>query len=70
MEKIKGRGARKIGRNKEGCVKYRQRHHKEKNKIRRYKKILKGLLDNNKTAIVLKNRIKKLEDKIIRDFKD
>ncbi|GAI94542.1 unnamed protein product, partial [marine sediment metagenome] len=35
-----------------------------------YKKMLKKLLDNNETAIVLKDRIKRLEEKIIRDFKD
>lgn len=69
MAKIGG-GARKIGRNKEGCVKYRQGHRREKKKIRRYKKMLKKLLDNNETAIVLKDRIKKLEERIIRDFKD
>ncbi|MBA7534344.1 hypothetical protein ES705_26590 [subsurface metagenome] len=69
MPKISG-GGRKIGRNKEGCVKYRQGHRREKNKIRKWKKILKGLPDNNETAIELKNRIKKLEERIIRDFKD
>ena len=62
--KIKGGGAKKIGRNKETCAKYRQNNQREKNKIRKWKKILKGLLDNNETAIDLKNKIKKLEAKI------
>lgn len=64
MAKISG-GGRKIGRNKEGCARYKQGHRREKNKIRKWKKILKGLLDNNETAIDLKNKIKKLEEKIV-----
>jgi len=63
--KIKGGGARKIGRNKESCAKYKKNNRREKNKIRKWKKILKGLLDNNETAIDLKNKIKKLEAKIV-----
>lgn len=61
MAKISG-GARKIGRNKEGCVEYRQGHRREKNKICKYKKMLKKLLDNSKTAVFLKSKIKKLEE--------
>ena len=61
MKKIGG-GARKIGRNKEGCVEYRQGHRREKNKIKKWKKILKKLQDNSDTAINLKNKIKKLEE--------
>ena len=63
--KIKGGGARKIGRNKETCTKYRQNNHREKNKIRKWKKMLKKLQDNSDTAIDLKNKIKGLEEKII-----
>ena len=40
-------------------------HRREKNKIKRYKKKIKKLLDNNETCIDLKNKIKKLEDKIV-----
>jgi len=65
MAKIGG-GARKIGRNKEGCVEYRQGHRREKNKIRKYKKMLKKLLDNNETAIFLKSKIKKLEEELVK----
>ena len=65
MPKISG-GTRKIGRNKEGCTEYRQGHRREKNKIRKYKKMLKKLLDNNETAIDLKNKIKKLEEEMIK----
>ncbi len=62
--KIKGGGARKIGRNKETCAKYRLEHHREKNKIKKYKKMLRKLQDNSDIAIDLKNKIKELEDKI------
>jgi len=65
MEKVKGGGASKIGRNKERCVKYKQNNRREKNKIRKWKKMLKKLQDNNETAIELKNKIKKLEEKVI-----
>jgi len=63
--KIKGGGARKIGRNKESCAKYKQNNWREKNKIRKYKKMLKKLQDNSDNAIDLKNKIKKLEEKIL-----
>ncbi len=64
MAKIGG-GARKIGRNKEKCARYKQGHTREKNKIRKYKKALKKILDNSKTAIFLKSKIKKLEEGMI-----
>ncbi len=63
--KIKGGGARKIGRNKETCAKYRQNNRREKNRIRKWKKMLRRLQDNSDTAIDLKNKINKLEEKII-----
>ena len=58
-------GTRKIGRNKNKCAEYKQEHRREKNKIRKWKKLLKGLLNNDETAIELKNKIRKLEEKII-----
>ena len=63
--KVKGGGARKIGRNKESCAKYRQNNRREKNKIRKWKKMLRKLQDNSDTAIDLKNKIKGLEEKMI-----
>ena len=63
MAKISG-GGRKIGRSRDKCAKYKQAHTREKNKIRKYKKMIKKLLDNNETAIALKNRIKQIEGKI------
>ena len=62
--KIKGGGARKIGRGKEKCAKYRLENRKGKNKIKKYKKMLRKLQDNSDVAIDLKNKIKELEDKI------
>ncbi len=64
MKKIGG-GTRKISRNKEGCVKYKQGHRREKNKIKKYRKMIKKLPDNNETCIELKNKIKELEEKLI-----
>lgn len=60
MKKISG-GTKKIGRNKDKCAKYKIEHRREKNKIKKYKKMIKKLLDNNETCIYLKNKIKKLE---------
>jgi len=64
MKKISG-GTKKIGRNKETCAKYKQNNRREKNKIRKWKKMLKRLQDNSDTAIDLKNKIKVLEEKMI-----
>ena len=63
MEKISG-GTKKIGRNKDKCVKYKQNNRKEKNKIKKYKKMIKKLPGNNETCIDLKNKIRILEKKI------
>jgi len=65
MAKVGG-GARKIGRNKDKCAKYAGAHTREKNKIRKCKKMLRKVLDNSKTAIFLKGKIKKLEEELIK----
>ena len=65
MEKVGG-GGRKIGRNKESCAKYRQNGRRGKNKIKKWKKRLKKLQDNSDTAIDLKNRIRRLEEEVIK----
>ena len=64
MKKISG-GTRKIGRNKDKCVKYKIEHRREKNKIKKYKKMIKKLPGNNDTCMDLKNKIKILEEKIL-----
>ena len=56
-----GGGTKKYGRNKDKCARYIGAHTREKNKIRKYKKMLKKLQDNSDTAIDLKNKIKELE---------
>ena len=64
MRKV-GSGTSKIGRNKDKCAKYTNAHMREKNKIKKWKKMIKKLSDNNKTCIELKKRIKELEKVII-----
>jgi len=62
MSKIGSGGTKKIGRNKVKCQAYKNDNHREKNKIRKWKKIIKGLLPNNNTRKELKLKIKKLEN--------
>ena len=64
MKGISG-GTKKISRNKDNCAKYRLAQHREKNKIRKWKKLIKNLSDDNKMCIELKNKIRALERKII-----
>jgi len=54
-------GTKKIGRNKIKCQKYKNEHRREKNKIRKWKKIIKKLLPNNPARTELELKIKKLE---------
>ena len=60
MAKIGG-GARKIGRNKEKCQRYRGQNRREENKIRKWKKLIKNLSPDNDTRIQLKKRVKEVE---------
>ena len=60
MVKISG-GGRKIGRSRDKCAKYRQGHRREKNKIRKWKKLIKKLSPDNSMRIQLKKRIKEVE---------
>lgn len=63
--KVQSGGVKKVGRNKNKCAEYRKEHRREKNKIRKWKKMLKKLQDNSKTAIDLKNKIRELEEEVI-----
>ena len=65
MKGVKSGGTSKIGRNKDKCAKYALTHRKEKNKIRKWKKMIKKLPANNETCIELKNKIRALERVII-----
>ena len=64
MKQVKGGGGRKIGRSRERCAIYKQGHRREKNKVKKYRKMLKKLQDNCTTAINLKKLITELERKI------
>jgi len=59
--KVGSGGTKKTGRNKVSCAKYAQEHRREKNKVRRWKKIIKHLLPNNNTKKELEARIRKVE---------
>ena len=65
MRTAKSGGSRKIGRNRDKCAKYSLKHIRERNKIRKWKKLIKGLPANNETCIELKKRIRELEKVII-----
>ena len=66
MNKVGSGGTGKIGRNRDKCAKYAGAHIREKNKIRKYQKMLKKLQDNSDTARDLKNKIRELERVIIK----
>ena len=61
MKKVGG-GARKYGRNKDKCQRYNAGHRKEKNKIRKWKKLIKKLSPDNSMRKQLEKRIKEVED--------
>ena len=60
-----GGGSKKIGRSKDNCAKYRLNQRREKNKIRKWKKLIKNLPDDNAMCIELKSKIRALERVII-----
>ena len=65
MRTAKSGGSRKVGRNRDKCAKYALKHTRERNKLRKYKKMLTKLQDNSQTAKDLKKRIRELEKVII-----
>jgi len=65
MKGVTGGGTKKIGRNKDTCAKYRLKQRKEKNKIRRWKKLIKNLSSDNAMRVELEKKIRALEKKII-----
>jgi hypothetical protein len=58
--KVGGSG-RKIGRNKDKCAKYRLYQRREKNKISKWKKLIKNMPADNAMCIELKKKIRSLE---------
>lgn len=64
-EAKKGRsGARKYGRNKVKCERYRREHRYEKNKITRLKAMIKNLAAKNNMRKQAEGRIEQLQQKI------
>ena len=59
--RIDSGGTKKIGRNKVKCQEYKIDNRREKNKIRKWKKMIKHLLPNNNTRKELELKIKKVE---------
>lgn len=57
----KAGGTKKIGRNKEKCKQYKTNHTKEKNKIRKLRKQIKHLPENNLHRSILEKRIRELK---------
>lgn len=60
MKKVGG-GARKYGRNKDKCQRYRDQNRREKNKIRKWEKLIKNLSPDNEMRIHLEKRIREIE---------
>jgi len=60
MKKTSG-GAKKHGRNKEKCQKYREQNRRKKNKIGKWKKLIKNLHSDNSMRRQLEKRIKEVE---------
>jgi len=53
-------GAKKLGRNKEKCQKYRNQNRRGKNKIGKWKKLIKNLSPGNDMRKQLEKRIKEV----------
>jgi len=58
-------GGKKHGRNKDKCQKYMAMQRREKNKIRKWKKLIKRLNPDNNMRKELEKKIDELEYKII-----
>ena len=59
--KVKGGGARKLGRSKKKCQRYQDENRSEKNKIKKWKKLIKKLSPDNSMRKQLEERIKEVE---------
>ncbi len=61
----KSGGTRKHGRNKLTCAKYKLEHRREKNKIRKWQRLIRKLEPDNNMRRELESRIKSIKDKIV-----
>jgi len=64
MRKASG-GARKHGRNKVKCERYRREHRREKHKITKWNKLIKKLSPENGMRIQLEKKIKEYKKRIL-----
>jgi len=60
--KLGSGGTKKHGRNKIKCQQYKNEHRREKNKIRKWKKMIKKLSSDNMMRRELEIRIKKVKE--------
>lgn len=58
-------GTKKHGRNKDKCQKYIAKQHRERNKIRKWKKLIKKLKPENSMRRELEKKIEEYEAKIV-----
>lgn len=63
MPKLGSGGTKKIGRNKIKCQIYKNANHREKNKIRKWQKMIKKLSPDNNMRKELELKIQKLGEK-------
>ena len=64
MKKASG-GARKHGRGRVKCERYRREHRREKHKISKWSRLIKKLSPENPMKKQLKKKIKEYEEKIL-----
>lgn len=60
MRKTSG-GAKKHGRSKEKCQRYKEANRREENKIRKWKKLIKNLSPDNNMRKQLEKRVKEVK---------
>lgn len=63
--KVGAGGSKKHGRNKDDCQKYIAKQQRKKNKIKKWKKIIKRLPPENNMRMELERKIEEYETKII-----
>jgi len=64
MKKASG-GARKHGRNRVRCEKYRKEHRREKHKITKWGKLIKKLQPGNQMKVQLEKKVKEYKKMIL-----
>jgi len=62
---VSGKKSSKVGRSKATCERYRNEHRREKNKIRKLKKMIKNLSPQNRMRIKTEFQIQGLKNIIV-----